>query len=45
MGSAAEWRKQKKESMMWKTEQQILTNLDNTEKKDWGKNEQNFREL
>lgn len=37
MGSTAEWRGQRKESMNLKIEQQKLSNLSNREKIDWKK--------
>lgn len=41
MGSAAEWRGQRKQSVNWKNKQQKLPNLNTTEKA----NEQSYRDL
>ena len=46
MGSTAEWRGQRKESVNLKTEQEKLLNLNNREKLDWRKkNEQSLRDM
>lgn len=37
LGSAAEWRGKRKESVNWKREQSKLPNMSNPEKIDWGK--------
>lgn len=44
MGSTAEWKGQKKESVNYKTKQQKLSNFNNKEKKNQ-KNEQHLRDL
>lgn len=45
MDSAAEWVRQRKESMNLKIQQQKLSSLSNIEKLDWGKNEQNLGDM